>query len=75
MLDTIISEFPKIFPEVNNVLATGIPVFARVAGLMRSTPFLQRNEIPMIAKVGFTIIFTVMLTMLLKSDIFQVSLL
>ena len=68
MLDTIISEFPKIFPEVNNVLATGIPVFARVAGLMRSTPFLQRNEIPMIAKVGFTIIFTVMLTMLLKPE-------
>lgn len=68
MLDTIISEFPKIFPEVNNVLATGIPVFARVAGLMRSTPFLQRTEIPMVAKVGFTLIFSVMLTMLIKPE-------
>lgn len=68
MLDTILSEFPKIFPEVNNVLATGIPVFARVAGLMRSAPFLQRTEIPTVAKVGFALIFSVMLTMLLKPE-------
>lgn len=65
MLDTILSEFPKYFPEVNNALSAGIPIFARVAGLMRTTPFLQRNEIPMIAKVGFTVIFTVILCMLL----------
>ena len=32
---------------------------------MRSTPFLQRSEIPVIAKVGFTLIFTVMLTIFL----------
>ena len=66
MLDTILSEFPKLFPEVNNLIATGIPVFARVAGLMRGAPFLQRSEIPMIAKVGFTLIFSIMLTMLIK---------
>ena len=65
MLDTIMSEFPKIFPEVNNVLTAGIPIFARVAGLIRTAPFLQRAEIPMIAKLGFAVIFTVMLTMFL----------
>ncbi len=66
MLDAILTEFPKYFPEVNNAIAGGIPIFARVAGLMRTTPFLQRSEIPMIVKVGFTFIFTVILTLLLK---------
>ena len=65
MLDTILNDFPKYFPEINNVLTAGVPIFARVAGLMRSTPFLQRSEIPVIAKVGFTLIFTVMLTIFL----------
>ena len=68
MLDLIINEFPKIFPEVNNILSGGIPIFARVAGLMRTTPFLQRSEIPMIAKVGFSLIFTIILSMLIKPE-------
>ncbi len=66
MLDTIMSEFPKIFPEIDKTLACGIPVFARVAGLMRTTPFLQRTEIPNIAKIGFALIFSVLLTIVLK---------
>ena len=66
MLDAVLTEFSKYFPEVNNAIAGGIPIFARVAGLMRTTPFLQRSEIPMIVKVGFTFIFTVILSMLLK---------
>ncbi len=66
MLDTIINEFPKYFPEMNNVISAGIPVFARVAGLMRTAPFLQRNEIPMIAKTGFALILTIMILMILK---------
>ena len=66
MLDAIINEFPKYFPEVNNIITAGIPVFARVAGQMRTTPFLQSSEIPMIAKVGFSLIFTIILSMLLR---------
>ena len=66
MLDLIINEFPKYFPEVNNILSGAIPIFARVAGLMRTAPFLQRTEIPMIAKVGFALIFTIILSMVLK---------
>ncbi len=65
MLDTIINEFPKYFPEINNVLTAGVPIFARVAGLMRSAPFLQRSEIPVLARTGFALIFTVMLTIFL----------
>ncbi len=68
MLDLIINEFPKIFPEVNNILSGGIPIFARVAGLMRTAPFLQRSEIPMIAKVGFALIFTIILSMLIRPE-------
>ncbi len=68
MLDIIINEFPKIFPEVNNILAGGIPIFARVAGLIRTAPFLQRSEIPMIAKVGFALIFTITLSMLIRPE-------
>ncbi len=68
MLDTIVNEFPKYFPEINNVLASGIPIFARVAGLMRAVPFLQRSEIPAIAKVGFALIFTVMLSIFLHPE-------
>ena len=68
MLDTILSEFPKYFPEINGALAAGIPIFARVVGLVRTFPVLRRTEIPMIAKVGFSLIFTVMLTLFLKPE-------
>lgn len=66
MLDTILTEFPKYFPEINGAIASGIPVFARVAGLMRSAPFLKRTEIPLIARAGFAFILTVMLCLFLK---------
>lgn len=66
MLDTIMHDFPIYFPEVNKIIAGGIPIFARTVGLMRTVPFLQRTEIPMIAKVGFALIFTVIISMLIK---------
>lgn len=66
MLDIIINEFPKYFPEINNILVAGVPIFARIAGIVRTAPFLQRTEIPMIAKVGFTLILTITLSMVLK---------
>lgn len=69
MLDTILSEFPKYFPEVNNIIAGGIPIFARVAGLIRTCPFLQRSEIPMVAKTGFALIFTIIISMLIKPGV------
>ncbi|MBQ4123726.1 flagellar biosynthetic protein FliR [bacterium] len=68
MLDTILTEFPKYFPEINGVIAAGIPVFARVAGLMRTAPFLKRTEIPVIARTGFALILTVILCLFLKPE-------
>ncbi len=68
MLDLILNEFPKYFPEINKMLGAGLPILARVAGLMRTAPFLQRSEIPMLAKMGFTLIFTVMLTSFLRPE-------
>lgn len=66
MLDTLLTEFPKYFPEINNVIVSGVPILARIAGLMRTAPFLKRTEIPVIAKIGFTLILTVMLSLFLK---------
>ena len=68
MLDTILSEFPKYFPEINGILTAGIPIFARVVGLIRTFPVLRRTEIPMMAKVGFALIFSVMLSLFLKPE-------
>ena len=69
MLDAIVNDFPKYFPEVNQLLAAGVPIFARVVGFMRGAPFRNRAEIPMIAKVGFALIFSIMLTLFLHPAI------
>ena len=69
MLNAILSDFPKYFPEFNGVLTAGIPIFARVVGLIRTFPVLRRTEIPMMAKVGFALIFTIMLSIFLKPEL------
>ncbi len=69
MIDTILSEFPKYFPEINNMLASGIPVYARVIGLMRIAPFLNRTEVPVMIRAGFAFIFSIMLTMYMKPEV------
>lgn len=66
MIDAILSDFPKYFPEINNAIASGIPVYARVLGLMRIAPFLNRTEVPVIIRAGFAFFFSVMLTMFMK---------
>lgn len=69
MLDVILSDFPKYFPEVNNAIACGIPVYARVIGIMRIAPFLNRTEVPVMIRAGFAFFFTVMLTMYMKPEV------
>ena len=68
MLDVILNEFPKYFPEVNKVLASGIPVYARVIGLMRIAPFLNRTEVPVIVRAGFAFFFTIALVVFIKPE-------
>lgn len=65
-MDAILQSFAQIFPDVNNALNAGFPVFARVLGMMRFTPFLHRSEFPMLMKVGFALLFTVLITMILN---------
>ena len=73
MLDTILSEFPKYFPEVNNMLAAGLPVWARVLGLMRGAPFLNRTEVPMPVRAGFAFLFAVIVTGFIKPEPASIS--
>lgn len=68
MLESVLSAFPKYFPEINNILIAGLPIFARIAGLIRSVPFFKRTEIPNLAKVGFSLIFSIILAMHLKPE-------
>jgi len=65
-MDAILQSFGQLFPEINNALNAGVPIFARVLGMIRFTPFLYRAEFPMLAKVGFALLFTVLLTMTLN---------
>ena len=66
MIDTILSNFGKYFPEVNNILGAGILIFVRFLGMARFAPVLNRKEIPAIVKLSFSIIFTILLVSVLK---------
>ncbi len=66
MINVIIENFAKFFPEINSALGAGILVFVRFLGLMRFAPVLNRKEIPGIVKLSFSLIFTVILVSVLK---------
>ena len=66
MIDTVVANFGKFFPEINNVLNVGILVFIRFLGLIRFAPVLNRKEIPGMVKLCFALIFSVILVMVLK---------
>lgn len=66
MIDTILSEFPKYFPEVNNAISAGLFVFARMLGFIRFAPVFNRKEIPGIVKLAFAFLMTITITLVLK---------
>ncbi len=66
MIDSVLSGFSTYFPEINKALSSGILIFVRFLGLIRFCPGLNRKEIPAIAKLSFAIIFSVILTAILK---------
>jgi len=68
MIENLIQDFAKYFPEINNALGAGFLVFVRVLGLMRFAPCLNRKEIPSLVKMGFAVTFTVILTVMLKPE-------
>ena len=68
MINVILENFPKYFPEINNVLSAGLLIFARLLGFMRFAPLFNRKEIFSFAKVGLTLIVAIFLTMFIKPE-------
>ncbi len=65
MIDAILTQFPKIFPQVSYALNAGILVFVRMLGLLRFAPGLNRKEIPSMARLAFALLFTITATNIL----------
>ncbi len=65
-MDLVLSQFTKLFPEINLALGAGIMVFARLIGLMQFAPGFNRKEVPTIARLSFALIMTVIMTSIIK---------
>lgn len=59
-------EFSKLFPELNLALGTGMMIFARFIGLIQYAPPFNRSELPTMAKISFTLIMTIVFTIMMK---------
>lgn len=66
MIDVILQEFPKIFPQIDTALGVGFLVFVRLLGMMRFAPVFNRKELPAMVKISFAIIFTIIMVMVIK---------
>ncbi len=62
--DTVI-EFSKQFPAFDAAINSGMIVFARILSFSSFAPVLSRKEIPMLIKVAFSLILTVVIMSLL----------
>ena len=67
MIDAVLQEFPKYFPEVNNALGGGLLIFARLIGFVRFAPVLNRKELPGMIKVAFALILTIILMLTVET--------
>ncbi len=68
MIDTIINEFPKYFPEINKALGAGIFIFARMLGFIRFAPVFNRREITGFVKLSFALMVTIILCFAMKPE-------
>ena len=66
MIDAILQEFPKYFPEINNAIGAGIFIFARLAGFIRFAPVFNRKEVPGMVKISLALLMTICITSLIK---------
>lgn len=64
-MDNFIIQFAKLFPALDAALAGGLIVFARMLGFISLAPIFSRKEIPMLAKIGFAFILTIIITSVL----------
>ncbi len=65
-MEQFLTQFAKIFPELNLALGTGIMIFARMIGLFRFAPVLSAKFIPSMAKIPLALILTVICVSILK---------
>lgn len=65
-MDAILNNFAQLFPILNAALAAGIIVFARMLGFMTQAPVFNRKEIPIVVKIGFALLLTITMTIVLK---------
>lgn len=62
--DTVI-EFSKQFPVFDAAINSGLIVFARILSFMSFAPVLSRKEVPMLIKIAFSLILTIIMMSLL----------
>lgn len=67
-MEQILSNFSIFFPEINKALGVGILIFVRFLGMIRFAPALNRKELPAMVKLSFSIIFTVILVSVIKTN-------
>ncbi len=65
-MDEILKQFATLFPEINNALGAGIMVFLRFIGLVRLAPVFSKSEIPIMVKISFALISTIILVGVIK---------
>ena len=68
-MDNLIAELMKNFPMLNAYLAAGIFIFARILGFFRMAPVFNRKEIPGMVKLALALLFTIVLTCVVKPDV------
>ena len=66
MINVVLENFGKYFPEINYTLSSGLLVFARLLGFMRFAPLFNRKEIFSMAKIALALLVAVFMTMFLK---------
>lgn len=66
MIENIVQDFAKYFPQINTALGAGFLIFVRILGFMRFAPGFNRKEIPSMVKIAFALTFTLILTSVIK---------
>ena len=65
-MDILLSQFAKLFPEINLALGAGIMVFARFLGLIQFAPGFNRKELPTMARLSLALIITAATVSIIK---------
>lgn len=66
MINVVLENFAKYFPEINYTLSAGLIILARVLGFIRFAPLFNRKELFSMAKIALALLIAVFLTLFLK---------